>query len=145
MTKKELLDELKRLQEQLKELEKVEKIEQAKESWRSKETMKLFKKIQEVIISDFFSSEDGLNEVRISIAGFKVSYIPENVKPKKKDAYITVEKNKVTENISTKESFTAKVQRLSKLNPDLHVTESDKKYPKAAKAWLVKNFGTVEV
>ena len=145
MTKKELLDELKRLQEQLKELEKVEKIEQAKESWRSKETMKLFKKIQEVIISDFFSSEDGLNEVRISIAGFKVSYIPENVKPKKKDAYITVEKNKVTENISTKESLVNKVIRLSALNPTLPVTKSDKKYPKPARAWLIKNFGTVEV
>ena len=61
------------------------------------------------------------------------------------DSGVTLEKNKSVTKVTGKESLTAKVQRLSAINPNLHVTESDKKYPKPAKAWLVKNFGTVEV
>ena len=116
----------------------------AKESERERESEKLLsireiKKVLSGIVS--LIPEAGIDVI---VGGIRFKTKAES-KSVKIDSGVTLEKNKVTENISTKESFTAKVQRLSKLNPDLHVTESAKKYPKAAKAWLVKNFRTVEV
>ena len=86
-----------------------------------------------------------LKNFRLSIAGFIVVVKPESKKTIQSESGITIEKNKTVTKVSAVESLTAKVQRLSKLYPDLHVTESDKKYPKPARNWLIKNFGTVEV
>ena len=146
MTKKELLDELKRLQEQLKELEKVEKIEQAAEQWLIKETLKLFKLEIGKILTDFFPPQDGLRSVKTNVNGFDVQINPtKTVTTKKVASNVTIEKNKTVEVVSSKETITQKVERMSELNPHLHITDSAKKYPKAGKEWLIKNFGTVEV
>ena len=76
MTKKELQDELRRLQEQLRELERVEKIEQAAEQWLIKETLKLFKLEIGKILTDFFPPQDGLRSVKINVNGFDVQINP---------------------------------------------------------------------
>ncbi len=140
MTKEELkakMEELKREMEELKALEtQVTKEESEMEFLKVRETRR--------ILSNAISQLP-LKNFKGSIEGFIVTVKPES-KSIKTDSGITLEKNKTVERVSVaKESLIAKVQRLSDLNPDLHVTESDKKYPKPAKAWLVKNFGTVEV
>jgi len=146
MTKKELQDELRRLQEQLRELERVEKIEQAAEQWLIKETLKLFKLEIGKILTDFFPPQDGLRSVKINVNGFDVQINPtKTVTTKKVASNVTIEKNKTVEQVSSKETITQKVERMSELNPHLHITDSAKKYPKAGKEWLIKNFGTVEV
>ena len=117
----------------------------AKESERESESEKLLS-ISEIkrVLSSIISliPESGIDVI---VGGIRFKTKSENRKPIQSESGITIEKNKTVTKVSAVESFTAKVARLSKLNPDLHVTESDKKYPKAAKAWLVKNFGTVEV
>ena len=84
------------------------------------------------------------NGIDIIVCGIRFKTKAES-KSVKIDSGVTLEKNKTVEKVSAKESLIAKVARLSAINPTIHVTESDKKYPKPAKAWLVKNFGTVEV
>jgi len=84
------------------------------------------------------------NGIDIIVRGVRFKTKAES-KSVKIDSGVTLEKNKTVEKVSAKESLIAKVARLSAINPTIHVTESDKKYPKPAKAWLVKNFGTVEV
>ena len=146
MTKKELLDELKRLQEQLKEIEEQEKKARTAEQWLIKETLKLFKLEIGKILTDFFPPQDGLRSVKINVNGFDVQINPtKTVTTKKVASNVTIEKNRAVEQVSSKETITQKVERMSELNPHLHITNSAKKYPKSAKAWLVKNFGTVEV
>ena len=146
MTKKELQDELRRLQEQLRELERVEKIEQAAEQWLIKETLKLFKLGIGKILTDFFPPQDGLRSVKINVNGFDVQINPtKTVTTKKVASNVTIEKNKTIEQVSSKETITQKVERMSELNPHLHIADSAKKYSKAGKEWLIKNFGTIEV
>ena len=146
MTKKELQDELRRLQEQLRELERVEKIEQAAEQWLIKETLKLFKLEIGKILTDFFPPQDGLRSVKINVNGFDVQINPtKTVTTKKVASNVTIEKNKTIEQVSSKETITQKVERMSELNPHLHIADSAKKYSKAGKEWLIKNFGTIEV
>ena len=86
-----------------------------------------------------------MKNFKLSIAGFTVSVKPESKRAVQSESGVTVEKNRAVTKVSAVESFTAKVARLSGLHPDIHVTHSDLSYPKPAKAWLVKNFGTVEV
>jgi len=84
------------------------------------------------------------NGIDIIVCGIRFKTKAES-KSVKIDSGVTLEKNKTVEKVSAKESLIAKVARLSAINPTIHVTESDRKYPKPAKNWLIKNFGTVEV
>jgi len=140
MTRQELKEKQEELRKQLEELKAIEAEVNKEESEME------FLKVRETrrILSNAIPQLP-LKSFRLSVAGFTVSVKPESKKPIQTESGITIEKNKTVTKVSAVESLTAKVQRLSKLNPDIHVTESDKKYPKPAKAWLVKNFGTVEV
>jgi len=116
----------------------------AKENESERESEKLLsireiKKVLSGIVS--LIPENGID---IIVCGIRFKTKAES-KSVKIDSGVTLEKNKTVEKVSAKESLIAKVARLSAINPTIHVTESDKKYPKPAKAWLVKNFGTVEV
>ena len=140
MTKQELKEAKERLVAELNKLKAIElevnKEEEENEFLKVRETKRILYNALEVL---------PLRDVKLSIAGFTVSIKPVSAKPIQSESGITLEKNKTCEKVGAKESLTSKVQRLSAINPNLHVTESDKKYPKPAKAWLVKNFGTVEV
>lgn len=145
MTKQEILKEMNRLQNEMREIEKQEKIELGKESWKSRETMKLFKRVLDTTINMFFDSE-GLSEIKnMSIAGMKVSFIPEKLSDVKRSSGLATENKQDLKEVIGKESLISKVKRLSALNPAIHVTNSDLSYPKPARAWLEKNFGTVEI
>ena len=78
--------------------------------------------------------------IDVIVGGIRFKTKSENRKPIQSESGITIEKNKTVTKVSAVESFTAKVARLSGLHPDIHVTHSDLSYPKAAKAWLTKNF-----
>ena len=93
------------------------------------------KKVLSSIIS--LIPESGIDVI---VGGIRFKTKSENRKPIQSESGITIEKNKTVTKVSAVESFTAKVQRLSGLHPDIHVTHSDLSYPKAAKAWLTKNF-----
>ena len=86
MTKKELLDELKKLQEQLKEIEEQEKKARTAEQWLIKETLKLFKLEIGKILTDFFPPQDGLRSVKINVNGFDVQINPTKTVTTKKVA-----------------------------------------------------------
>ena len=134
MTKEELkakMEELKREMEELKAIEtQVTKEESEMEFLKVRETKRILWNVMESL---------PLKNFKLSVAGFIVTVKPESKKVKI-DSGITLEKNKTVERVSAKESFTAKVARLSGLHPDIHVTHSDLSYPKTAKAWLTKNF-----
>lgn len=112
----------------------------AKESEREGESEKLLS-IREIkrVLSSIISliPEAGIDVV---VGGIRFKTKSENRKPIQSESGITIEKNKTVTKVSAVESFTAKVARLSGLHPDIHVTHSDLSYPKAAKAWLTKNF-----
>ena len=93
------------------------------------------KKVLSSIIS--LIPESGIDVI---VGGIRFKTKSENRKPIQSESGITIEKNKTVTKVSAVESFTAKVARLSGLHPDIHVTHSDLSYPKAAKAWLTKNF-----
>ena len=127
---KEMIKELKAIETQ------VTKEEEEGEFLKVRETKRMLWNVIEML---------PLRNIKMTIAGFTITIKPVSEKPIQSESGITIEKNKTVTKVSAVESLTAKVQRLSAINPNLHVTESDKKYPKPAKAWLVKNFGTVEV
>ena len=135
MTKQELKEIREELRKQLEELKAIEaKVNKEEEEYRFlklRETKRILYNALEAL---------PLNNVKLSIAGFTVSIRPENKKPIQTESGVVIEKNKTSEKITGKESFTTKVARLSRLHPDIHVTHSDLSYPKAAKAWLTKNF-----
>ena len=136
MTKQELKEKQEELRKQLEELKAIEaevnKEESEMEFLRVRETKRMLWNVIEMLL---------LRNIKMTIAGFTITIKPVSEKPSKELSGVMVEKNKEVEQVSVaKESLIAKVQRLSKLNPDLHVTVSDKKYPKPARNWLLKNF-----
>ena len=147
MTKQEVKRELERLEKELKKIEEQEKKARTAEQWLIKETLKLFKLEIGKILTDFFPPQDGLRSVKIkNVNGFDVQINPtKTVTTKKVASNVTIEKNKTIEQVSSKETITQKVERMSELNPHLHIADSAKKYSKAGKEWLIKNFGTIEV
>ena len=113
----------------------------AKENESERESEKLLsireiKKVLSSIIS--LIPENGID---IIVCGIRFKTKAES-KSVKIDSGVTLEKNKAIEKVATikKESLVDKVKRLSAINPSIHVTSSDKSYPKPAKAWLTKNF-----
>lgn len=159
MTKEELLkkkeEKRKALEEELKKLDlsvnrEIAELERREVLEQEREKLTQLPFYLEVIKKSFYKNIVPLlgetKQLEITVSGYKFTIDAVNNIPKvKKHSGVVVEKNSTSTKVEGKESLTSKVKRMSKLNPNIHVTQSQLNYSKAARIWLIKNFGTVEV
>ena len=143
MTIAELKAKIEALEKEKKELEKAITLFQTEgRAWEVRASLDLIKKTVEKYLLQLMQE---IPNVDINVRGFSLKW-KKTQSSTKTQSIVTIVKNQVSTKIerekkeSAKESFIAKVARLSRLHPDIHVTHSALSYQKTAKAWLTKNF-----